>query len=333
MRKLSIFFLILSIAVSCTGEGYVIKGDIRDLDEGTINLLDASGHTLATTQVKEGKFTFKGKTEVPQLTYINNALGARYPLDLPILLENKRIKVNGDAAQGLIEITGTAANENMVIYKQKRDALSPNDREGFTALVRETFEANSDNLLGAMMVTDMYTYVSDGELVECYKRLPEELAGNKLISHYYDISTARLETAPGKKFKELCMEDKQGVPRKLSDEIASNKVTLLLFWASWTYGNKGVLSDFGALCRQYSGKGLKLYSISLDSNEDKWSEALGKYGLEGTNLQGDYNQAKACADIYGIDGMPRALLIGRDGTIIARGGKASDFEPFLEKLL
>ena len=52
-----------------------------------------------------------------------------------------------------------------------------------------------------------------------------------------------------------------------------------------------------------------------------------------TNLQGDYNQAKACADIYGIDGMPRALLIGRDGTIIARGGKASDFEPFLEKLL
>ena len=333
MKKLSVLFLILSIAVSCTDGGYVIKGDIRDLDEGTINLLDAYGHTIATTQVKDGKFTFKGKTEVPQLTYINNALGVRYPLDLPILLENKKIKVKGDAAQGLIEITGTAANENMVIYKQKRDALDPNDREGFTALVRETFEANSDNLLGAMMVTDMYTYVSDGELVECYRRLPAELSGNKLISHYYDISTARLETAPGKKFKELSMEDRQGVPRKLSDAVAENNVTLLLFWASWTYGNKGVLSDFGALCRQYSGKGLKLYSISLDSNEDKWKEAIGKYGLEGTNLQGDYNQAKACADIYGVDGMPRALLIGQDGSIIARGDNASDFEPFLEKLL
>lgn len=329
MRKLSILFLILSIAVSCTGEGYVIKADIRDLDEGTINLLDAYGHTIATTQVKDGKFTFKGKTEVPQLTYINNALGVRYPLDLPILLENKKIKVKGDAAQGLIEITGTAANENMVIYKQKRDALDPNDREGFTALVRETFEANSDNLLGAMMVTDMYTCVSDGELVECYRRLPAELAGNKLISHYYDISLARLETAPGKKFKDICMEDKQGVPRKLSEQVAANKITLLLFWASWTYGNKGTLPDFGDLCRHYSGKGLRLYSISLDSNEDKWREALGKYGLEGTNLQGDYNQAKACADIYGVDGMPRALLIGQDGTIIARGDKASDFESFL----
>ena len=333
MKKVVIIFSALLLAISCSNGGYVIKGNIRGLDEGDLNLLDAYGHTLATTQVKDGKFTFKGKTEVPQLTYINNAMGVKYPLDLPILLENKRIIVKGDAAQGLIEITGTAANENMVVFKKKRDALSPNDREGFTALVRETFEANSDNLLGAMMITDMYTYVSDEELVECYRRLPAELSKNKLISHYHDISLARMETAPGKKFKDICMEDKQGVPRKLSDAVAENNVTLLLFWASWTYGNKGVLSDFGALCRQYSGKGLKLYSISLDSNEGKWREALGKYGLEGTNLQGDYNQAKACADIYGIDGMPRALLIGRDGIIIARGDKASDFEPFLEKLL
>ncbi|MBQ0086306.1 MAG: AhpC/TSA family protein [Bacteroidales bacterium] len=329
MKKAAIIFSAFLMAISCSNGGYVIKGDIRDLDEGTINLLDAYGHTLATTQVKDGKFTFKGKTEVPQLTYINNALGVKYPLDLPILLENKRIKVKGNAAQGLIEITGTAANENMVTFKKKRDALSPNDREGFTALVRETFEANSDNLLGAMMITNMYTYVSDEELVECYRRLPAELSGNKLISHYHDISLARMETAPGKKFKELCMEDKQGVPRKLSDAVAGNDFTLLLFWASWTYGNKSVLPDFGALCRRHSDKGLALYSISLDSNEDKWREALGKYGLEGTNLQGDYNQAKACADIYGIDGMPRALLIGRDGTIIARSDKASDFEPFL----
>lgn len=329
MKKFAIIFSALLLTISCSNGGYVIKGDIRDLDEGTINLLDAYGHTLATTQVKDGKFTFTGTTEAPQLVYINNALGVRYPLDLPILLENKKIKVKGDAAKGFIEITGTAANENMVVFKKKRDALSPNDREGLTALVRETFEANSDNLLGAMMITDMYTYVSDEELVECYRRLPVELSKNKLISHYHDISLARMETSPGKKFKELCMEDKQGVPRKLSDAVAENNFTLLLFWASWSYGNKSTLPDFGTLCRRYSDKGLKLFSISLDSNEDKWRESIGKYGLEGTSLQGDYNQAKACADIYGIDGMPRALLIGRDGIIIARGDKASDFEPFL----
>lgn len=333
MRKLLIFYLILFIAASCTGGGYVIKGNIRDLDEGDINLLDAYGHTIATTQVKDGKFTFTGTTEVPQLVYINNTLGVRYPLDLPILLENKRIKVNGDAVQGLIEITGTAANENMLIYKEKRDALSPNDREGFTALVRETFEANSDNLLGAMMVTDMYTYVSDRELVECYRRLPEELAGNKLISHYYDISLARLETSPEKEFKELCMNDCQGVPRKLSEVVASGRATILLFWASWSRGNDETLPGIASLYRRYSDRGLRLYSISLDSNEDKWSAAVEKYGLGGLNLQGDYNQAKACADIYGIDGMPRVLLIGQDGVIQARGSSASDIEPLLKDLL
>lgn len=330
MKKLSILSLVLLIAASCTDGGYVIKGNIRGLDEGDINLLDAYGHTLASTQVKDGKFTFKGKTEVPQLTYINNALGARYPIDLPILLENKRIKVNGDAPLGLIEITGTAANENMVIFKKKRDSLRPDDREGFTALVRETFEANSDNLLGAMMITDMFTYVSDGELVECYNRLPKELASNKLTSHYYDISVARMETSPGQKFKDLCMDDKQGFPRKLSETVASGKATLLLFWASWSYNNGNVMPGFADLCRQYSGQGLVLYSISLDSNGDKWNQAIETYGLKGINLQGDYNQAKACADIYGTDGMPLAILIGRDGTILARGSKASDIETFLK---
>ncbi len=332
MRKLSILLLILSIAVSCTGEGYVIKGDIRDLDEGTINLLDASGHTLATTQVKEGKFTFTGTTEAPQLVYINNALGVRYPLDLPILLENKKIKVKGDAAKGFIEITGTAANENMVIYKQKRDALNPNDREGFTALVRETFEANSDNLLGAMMITDMYTYVSDEELVECYRRLPAELSGNKLISHYHDISLARMETAPGKKFKELCMEDKQGAPRKLSDAVAENNFTLLLFWASWSYGNKSVLPDIAALARRYAGKGVNLFGVSLDSNEDSWKKAVEEFGLGGIQLQGDYNVVKGFSDLYGIDGMPRLILVDSEGIIRAKGSNASEIEPFLSSI-
>lgn len=329
MKKTAIIFSALLLAISCSNGGYVIKGDIRGLDEGDLNLLDAYGHTLVTTQVKDGKFTFRGTTEIPKLVYINNTIGARYPIDIPIMLENARISVKGDASAQRIEIKGTKANENMVLYKTRRDALSPEDREGYTALVRETFSENSDNVLGAMMITNMYSLVSDEELLECCALLPEELTRDKQVSHLRDISLARLETAPGKKFKDLCMEDKQGVPRKLSDEIAANKVTLLLFWASWSYGNKSTLPDFGDLCRHYSDKGLKLYSISLDSNEDKWREALGKYGLEGTNLQGDYNQAKACADIYGIDGMPRALLIGQDGTIIARGDKASDFELFL----
>ncbi len=330
MKQVAIIFSALLLAISCNNGGYIIKGDIRGLDEGDLNLLDAYGHTLVTTQVKDGKFTFKGTTEVPKLVYINNTIGSRYPIDLPIMLENARIRVKGDAAAQLIEIKGTKANENMVLYKARRDALAPENREGYTALVRETFRANSDNVLGAMMITNMYSLVSDEELLECCDRLPEELTRDRQISHLRDISLARVETAPGKKFKDLCMEDKQGVPRKLSDAVAANKSTLLLFWASWTYGNKSVLPEFATLCRRYSDRRLRLYSISLDSNEDKWRDALGKYGLEGTNLQGDYNQAKACADIYGIDGMPRALLIGQDGTIIARSGRASDFEPFLE---
>lgn len=332
MRKLSILLLILSIAVSCTGEGYVIKGDIRDLDEGTINLLDASGHTLATTQVKEGKFTFKGTTEVPKLVYINNSIGARYPIDIPIMLENARIRVKGDATVQLIEIKGTKANENMVLYKTRRDSLAPDDREGYIALVRETFNANSDNILGAMMITNMYSLVSDEELLECCERLPEDLTRDKQIEHLKSISIARVETSPGRKFKDFSMEDKDGTPRSLSETVSSGKATLLLFWASWSYGNKSVLPDIAALARRYAGKGVNLFGVSLDSNEDSWKQAVEKFGLGGIQLQGDYNVVKGFSDLYGIDGMPRLILVDSEGIIRAKGSNASEIEPFLSSI-
>ena len=329
MKKAAIIFSAFLMAISCSNGGYVIKGDIKGLDEGDLNLLDAYGHTLVTTQVKEGKFTFRGVTEVPQLAYINNTIGSRYPIDIPIMLENARISVKGDASAQFIEIKGTKANENMVLYKARRDALAPDDREGYTALVRETFNANSDNILGAMMITNMYSYVSDEELLECCDRLPEDLTRSKLVSHCRDICQARVETAPGKKFKDFSMEDKEGKTVSLSETVSSGRATLLLFWASWSYGNKSVLPEIAALHRRYADKGVNFIGVSLDSNSESWEKAVGKFNLGGIQIQGDYNKAKAISDLYGIDGMPCLILMDSEGVIRARGSNASELEPFL----
>ena len=51
--------MLLAVALcSCGQKGYTIKGNIIDLDEGDINLLDISGHIISTTEVVDGKFTF-----------------------------------------------------------------------------------------------------------------------------------------------------------------------------------------------------------------------------------------------------------------------------------
>ena len=63
--KKLLYLTALSIAfVACGEKGYIIKGDIIDLDEGTISLLDVYGHTLYSTEVVDGKYTFDGKVDV-----------------------------------------------------------------------------------------------------------------------------------------------------------------------------------------------------------------------------------------------------------------------------
>ena len=61
IRTLFSAMLISFLTVACGGGGYTINGDIIDLDEGDISLLDAFGSTIGTAVVKDGKFTFKGK--------------------------------------------------------------------------------------------------------------------------------------------------------------------------------------------------------------------------------------------------------------------------------
>ena len=96
-KKLLYLTALSILFVACGKNGYIIKGDIIDLDEGTISLLDVYGHTISSTEVVDGKFTLEGKVDVPCLAYINNALGVVYPVDIPVLLENTVINVNGDA--------------------------------------------------------------------------------------------------------------------------------------------------------------------------------------------------------------------------------------------
>lgn len=332
------FFLVVLLSVSaavcsCTPSGYVIKGDIRGIDGRDMNLLDQSGHIIATSEVKDGRFTFSGKIDKPQLTYVNNGIGVRYPIDIPVLLENRRIKVTGDASKRHIVISGTRANENMVKYKERRDALAPDDTEAYLALVREIFDANCDNILGAMLISNMYSLVSDRELLECCDRLPRELAEDETILSYKEISQARIDTEPGCRFVDLESTAPDGELRRLSDVVESSSLTMLLFWASWNYSNADIIPGLMEMCRRYEGRGLSLFTVSPDTDKGKWKKTAEQFDVHGVNVYGDIEEARRLMKPYGIDGMPKAIIIDNSGKIVAKGQRVEDMEPMIANIL
>ena len=333
MKLLRISVLaILLICCACSHGGYKIVGDIFDLDEADINLLDAYGHTIGTSPVKDGKFVIEGKIDVPCLAYLNNGLGVNYPIDIPVLLENAKIRVKGDATKAHVDVTGTKANENMVRYREKRDMLDPNDTNSYVLLLRETYEENIDNVLGSLMIHNMYSLVSDAELVEYCDRLPEPFRSEPTVTHYRDICAARLETAVGGQYKDLEVTGADGRTHRLSDAVSSNSATVLVFWASWSRYAASILPELVRISKPYESRGLSLFTVSLDSNETSWSKNVSDSGLFGENYCPGPNDGDKLASLYGIDGMPRCLLIDASGKILARCSDPADLREPLEKL-
>ncbi len=327
--------LLLAVLVlfsACAPNGYKIVGDIFDLDEQDINLLDASGHTLGSSPVKDGKFVIEGKVDVPCLAYLNNGLGVNYPIDIPVMLENAKIRVKGDATRAHVDVSGTKANENMVKYREKRDLLAPDDRNSYVLLLRETYEENIDNLLGSLMIRNMYSLVADAELIEYCDRLPEPFRSDETVQRYRGICEARLNTAVGKQYIDLEVPGTDGTVARLSEAVAANSATVLLFWATWSRYASEVLPQLAKNCRPYASRGLSMFTISLDSNEAAWMRSVRDFGLFGENYCPGPNEGDALASVYGVDGMPRYLLIDSSGRILVRSNEADDICEALEKL-
>lgn len=332
-RSLLFAVLISLFSVSCGRSGYTIEGNIIDLDEGDISLLDAYGHTLGTAVVEDGKFTFKGKVETPCLAYINNARGVTYPIDIPVLLENEKvISVTGDARISHIEIKGTKANEDMVEFKIRKDALATDDTEGYLNLVKEMFERNSDNVLGSLLISNLYSFVSDRELLNYCKRLSPEFQRDPVVDHYRTLSQSRIDTEPGKIFKDLVMTSADSVLVSLSEVVRANKATVLMFWASWARDASSIIPKVTALCRKYEKEGLTMFNVSLDSDMSRREACEKEFDLFGRCFSNGPEAGDKAASIYGFEGLPRLVLIDYDGRITAKGKTADDIAEGLKSI-
>ena len=332
IRKIISALVLAASLCSCGQNGYTIKGDIIDLDEGDINLLDITGKVLSSTDVVDGKFTFKGKVDAPCLVYINNVLGVKYPIDIPILLEKTTIYVKGDARINHIDITGTKANENMVQFKIRKDQLSTGSNDDYLRLVRETFEENKDNLLGAMLISNFYGLVSDKELLGYCDMLPSELRDNIYVEHYRKVSQARVDTEVGTKFRDFEMIGADSVKISLSDVVQAHKATVVLFWSSWARDASTVIPEITEGCRPYRKLGLEMFNVSLDSDMAKLAACEKDFGIFGLSFSNGPEAGDKASSLYGFEGLPRVVLIDKEGTIVARGRSFESLAPSLKTL-
>lgn len=128
-----------------------------------------------------------------------------------------------------------------------------------------------------------------------------------LTGNYYPLQK-------GIPFIDIMLKDTNNITRKLSDSVGT--LTILNFWETdcpASFPDHGLLMLYHA---KYKEIGLAVYSISIDGNPDEWKMHIKKEKLPWINVIDPHGFFSTTAVKYGVNAVPRNILIDKTGKII-----------------
>jgi peroxiredoxin len=197
--------------------------------------------------------------------------------------------------------------------------------------------------------------LSPEKYAAAYKSVLQALSKTYADSHYFKLLKTKYEQSISKRIipnqpppkkksagkkntysagdeaPDIIMNNPDGETLRLSD--LRGKVVLIDFWASWCGPCRRENPNLVRAYEKYHSKGFEVFSVSLDSNKDKWINAIKKDGMvwdyHVSDLQKWRNEA---SQAYGVSSIPHAILVGKDGVIIRTHVRGAALDTELEKL-
>ncbi len=107
------------------------------------------------------------------------------------------------------------------------------------------------------------------------------------------------------------------------------------FWASWCGPCRQSFPWLNQMNSRYAEQGLKVIAVNVDSDRDDAIEFLAEHPA---NFQVIYDPKGTLAERFGIQGMPSAVLISREGEVVSqhigfKKDRAEHYEQSIKQLL
>lgn len=121
----------------------------------------------------------------------------------------------------------------------------------------------------------------------------------------------------GKASPKFSYQDING--KKVSLDDFKGKLVYIDVWATWCGPCIQEIPALKKLKEDYKGKNVKIISISIDVQKDfdKWKQMVAEKQLKGVQLFADNDWKSEFVKAYGIDAIPRFLLIDKNGNILS----------------
>lgn len=323
-------------------DGFTIDGTAKGFADGTpVALLNGqTGAPEQETTIKGGKYSFKGKVEIPDFKII---LFNKKPPYITLFLDNSNVKVEGESATiDQSVVTGSASHNDFAKFNQQ---MAP-----YQALFSENPVYDSAAVANALVATENFvkqnpaSYISPlaairysqlsenpGAVEPLYNLLSDQAKATSMGVYLTQVIADAKRNAIGTEFPDFTQNDTTGKPVSLSS--LRGKYVLIDFWASWCRPCRQENPNVVANYQRYKDKNFTVLGVSLDKAKQAWVDAINMDGLTWAHVSDLQGWANAVAAQFGIQSIPQNFLIGPDGKIIAKNLRGPALERKLAQLL
>ena len=372
MKKYIAIITILFAVFSCQKDqkSFEISGNIDGIENGKKvylkALMNGKAINVDTSEVNEGKFSFVGAVETPDV-HLLTVESVR--ASLPFILGNENLdftiykdsitlsKIEGsldnDVAQKYTKGVIVFQKKNQALREQARTAQKNKDTVFLKSFGDKMIELRNENneynlnfienhknsLFTVLLLENLQSQrvIDPKQAKDLFSEFPvdlQESASGKRIKEKIDIA---LTTAIGSVAPDFTAPDTEGKDLTLSE--IKGKVTIIDFWAAWCGPCRRENPNIVKIYEKYHDKGLEIIGVSLDGNprqkdaKQEWIDAIAKDGLtwhQVSNLNYFNGQV---AKQYNIRSIPAMFVLDEEGTIIAKNLRGPALEQKISELL
>ena len=163
------------------------------------------------------------------------------------------------------------------------------------------------------------------------KGMGEKYPKSAYYIEFHKMVASHLALSAGSEAPDIILPDAGGNLTKLSS--LRGKVVLVDFWASWCRPCRQENPNVVRAYQKYKDKGFEVFGVSLDQSRDKWLEAIQADNLNWTQVSDLQFWNSSVVKLYDIKGIPFAVLLDREGKIIAKNLRGPELEAKLEEIL